>query len=286
MKNPSRPACSLLEALELQVPGASRRTLRQMLKQGRVLLNGEVCKIADRSVRPGDRVEIGARSASHRRIQGIDIVFEDESLLVVRKPAGLLTVATIHERERTAYAYLRRYLTEGPRKEKLFIVHRLDKFVSGLLVFAKSEAIKSGLQEQFRRHDILRAYWAIVEGQVESNRGTIQSFVAQDHTMRMHSVTDSSGGKRAVTHYRVLRRLAKMTCLEVTLETGRKNQIRVHMSEMGHPIIGDKAYGSTVDPMGRIGLHAFRLGFIHPRLKTPLRFETECPPEFKRYLHG
>jgi RluA family pseudouridine synthase len=166
----------------------------------------------------------------------------------------------------------------------VYIVHRLDKFVSGLLVFAKSERVQAALRRLFEAHDIDRRYWAIVEGRVHGDSGTIRSHLAEDRSLRMRSTTDTSQGKHAVTHYRVLRRFPRLTALEITLETGRKNQIRAHLSELGHPVAGDRAYGSTVDPLGRMGLHAFRLGFEHPIRKVQLRFETEAPPEFRRYL--
>ena len=273
---------TLLEALGTLVPGASKRTLRQMLEQGRVRLNGEIRKVANQRADEGDILEVGERAPAARWIHGIEIVYEDEDILIVHKPEGLLTVATLHEREHTAYAFLRAYLKE--RGQKLFIVHRLDKFVSGLLVFAKSEAVKASLQALFKRHDIDRRYWAIVEGRVAKESGTIRSAIAEDQTRRMHSTEDEDAGKLAVTHYRVIRRLSNLTALEIKLETGRKNQIRVHLSELGHPIVGDKAYKSTMDPVGRMGLHAFRLGFVHPRRKTRMLFETAPPPEFRRYL--
>ncbi len=273
---------TLLEALGVLVPGASKRTLRQMLEQGRVRLNGEIRKIANQRTDEGDVLEVAERAPSARWIHGIEIVYEDEDILIVHKPEGLLTVATLHEREHTAYAFLRAHLKE--RGQKLFIVHRLDKFVSGLLVFAKSEGVKAALQALFKRHDIDRGYWAIVEGRVAKERGTIRSAIAEDRTRRMHSTEEEGAGKLAVTHYRVIRRLSNLTALEIKLETGRKNQIRVHLSELGHPIVGDKAYKSAMDPMGRMGLHAFRLGFVHPRKKTQLLFETAPPPEFRRYL--
>lgn len=245
-------------------------------------LNGEICKIASRVIQPGDRVEVGEKRGSVQPLHGIQIVHEDEDLMVIIKPAGLLTVATLHERERTAYSYLRNYLNAG--HEKIFIVHRLDKFVSGLLVFAKSEAIKEGLQAQFQKHSIQRKYWAIVEGIVEKDSGTIESRLAEDHTKRMHTTAKPESGKRAVTHYRVLRRFSNLTALEVQLETGRKNQIRAHLSELGHPIAGDESYGSALDPLGRMGLHAFCLGFVHPRTRKSLAFQTPAPPEFRKYL--
>ena len=277
-------ASSLLEALQLLVSGASNRTLRQMLSQGRVRLNGKPCKIARRPVQRGDVIEIGEKSAPAVPLHGLEIIHEDNDLLVVHKPPGLLTVATEHERERTAYTYLRAYVKQRDPRQKLLIVHRLDKFASGVLVFAKSEGAKERLQDMFHRHDLERKYWAIVEGHVAEDRGTIRSFLAEDRSKRMRSTSRIGAGKQAVTHWRVLRRLSNWTALEVTLETGRKNQIRAHLSEMGHPIVGDKAYGSTVDPFGRIALHAFRLGFIHPTQKTPLLFETDPPPEFRKYL--
>ena len=255
-----------------------------MLSQGRVSVNGEACGIGTRQVRAGDVLEIGSRRAPARLPSGLEILFEDNDILIVHKPAGLLTVATEDERERTAYFHLRQYLQERNRRQRLFIVHRLDKFASGVLVFAKSAAVKSVLQGIFSRHEIQRKYWAIVEGSVAKGYGTIRSRLAEDRSLRMHSTDDAAKGKPAVTHYRVLRRSGKLTALEVTLETGRKNQIRVHLSEMGHPIVGDRAYGSSQDPLRRLGLHAFQLGFKHPVTGVPLLFRTGPPPEFRKYL--
>jgi 23S rRNA pseudouridine1911/1915/1917 synthase len=255
-----------------------------MLSQGRVSHNGKPCKIARQPVHSGDAIEIREKPDPTVALHGLEIVYEDGDLLVVQKPASLLTVATEHEREQTAYAYLRAYLRQEFPGRKLFIVHRLDKFVSGVMTFAKSEAVKDKLQAMFHKHSIERRYWAIVEGRVAKDTGTIQSFLAEDRSRRMRSTVAVESGKHAITHYRVLRRFPHYTTLEVSLETGRKNQIRAHLSEMGHPIVGDKAYGSTIDPFGRIALHAFRLGFVHPTKGKPLLFETEPPPELRKYL--
>jgi 23S rRNA pseudouridine1911/1915/1917 synthase len=255
-----------------------------MLSLERVTVNGKLCKIAGFQVQSGDVIEIGSRKILSKLPAGLEIIYEDDDILIVQKPSGLLTVATVDERERTVYAHLRQYLKEGDPRQKLFIVHRLDKFASGILVFARSEKVKAGLQKLFSRHEIKRKYWAIVEGVVEKNQGTIRSCLAEDKSLRMHSTQNANRGKHAVTHFRVLRRFAGLTALEVTLETGRKNQIRVHLSEMGHPIVGDQAYGSAQDPLGRLGLHAFCLGFNHPTRGTPLLFQTPSPPEFRRYL--
>ncbi len=257
-----------------------------MLAHGRVHLNGRVCRIAAQIVQAGDRIELASAASGFRIPGGIDILHEDEHLLVIHKPAGLLTVATLHERERTAYAYIRNYLRRRSRRRQLFVVHRLDKFVSGILVFAKSEEIKEKLQSLFRRHTIDRRYWAIVEGPVKEDNGVIRSRLAEDRGKRMRSTEKPGEGKEAVTHYRVLRRFRHLTSLEIRLETGRKNQIRAHLSELGHPIAGDRAYGSSTNPLRRMGLHAFRLGFRHPVDGRPLRFETAPPPQFQKYLPG
>jgi 23S rRNA pseudouridine1911/1915/1917 synthase len=255
-----------------------------MLSQGRVRLNGVVCKVASHPAHPGDVVEIGKWADTPKLQHGLKIVYEDDDLLVVHKPAGLLTVATPHEREHTLYAMLRDYLAESRRGEKLYIVHRLDRFVSGLLVFAKTETAKSTLQSQFRKHSLDRRYWAIVEGRVATEEGTIKTRLAENQARRMHSTDDPTAGKEAVTHYRVLRRFPSATALEIRLETGRKNQIRVHLSELGHPIVGDRAYGSTREELGRMGLHAFLLEIEHPRTRKRALFRTEAPPEFRKYL--
>jgi len=278
--------CVLLEALGRMVPGASNRTLRQILSTGRVLVNGSPCKKGAWPLSSGDQVHITSRRAAPAGLGGIEIVHEDDDLFVILKPAGLLTVSTEHETRRTALAVLRQQVQQQDKRGRIFVVHRLDKFVSGLLVFARSEPIREGLRAQFMKHDIVRKYWAAVEGTVRQSRGTIESYLAENKSLRMRSVTDSSQGKRAVTHYRVLERRRDVTILEITLETGRKNQIRVHLSEMGHPIVGDRAYGSRTDPLKRIALHAFCLGFTHPRTRRPILFESDPPAELARYFSG
>ena len=255
-----------------------------MLVQTRIRVNGEVCHKASQPVQAGDAIEIGPRRNLPELPAGLEILYEDEAILIVQKPSGLLTVRTPDEREQTAYAYLRLFQKEINPRQGIYIVHRLDKFASGILVFAKTEDIQLRLKELFSRHDIRRMYWAIVQGRVEQDDGTVRSYLAEDGSFRMHSVKDRKRGKLSVTHYRVIRRFPDISTLEVTLETGRKNQIRAHLSEMGHPVVGDRAYGRGSNPIGRLGLHAFHLGFIHPTLGKLVEFTTEPPPEFLPYL--
>jgi RluA family pseudouridine synthase len=213
-------------------------------------------------------------------IAGIRIVFEDETIIVVDKPAGLLTIATETEREKTIYAWLRRRANQKKPAERIFIVHRLDREASGLLVFAKTIEAKERLQEQFKSHTAGRRYSAVVEGRVEENEFSIRSYLAENVTYRVYYTRKRGVGKLAITHVHVVRRNQKNTVLEVRLETGRKHQIRVHLAERGHPIVGDKIYGSGANPIRRLALHGERLSFVHPRTGKRLEFESKCPKSF------
>jgi 23S rRNA pseudouridine1911/1915/1917 synthase len=211
----------------------------------------------------------------------IRLVFEDEDLIVVDKPAGLLTIATDKERRKTVYALLYQYLKNKKSSEKIFIVHRLDREASGLLVFAKTESAKLNLQDQFKNRTASRKYVAVVEGRVRRDTDTIQSFLAENSIHRAYSTKDQRKGKLAITHIRVLKRSSQATLLEARLESGRKHQIRAHLSEQGHPILGDKTYGSQFNPFRRLALHAVSLSFGHPRTGSKLEFRSPCPPSFQ-----
>jgi 23S rRNA pseudouridine1911/1915/1917 synthase len=208
------------------------------------------------------------------------IIFEDQDILVVDKPAGLLTIATDKEKSRTLYAHLFEYLKSKQPPEMLFIVHRLDREASGLLVFAKSETAKHHLQQQFKEHSAARTYVAITERQMTRNTYTIKSYLAENRIHRCYSIRDPGKGKRAVTHVKVVKRSRHRTLVEVRLETGRKHQIRVHLAEQGHAIVGDLAYGSVSNPIRRLALHATHLAFIHPRSGKLLELISPPPASF------
>jgi 23S rRNA pseudouridine1911/1915/1917 synthase len=213
-------------------------------------------------------------------IDRIRVVFEDESVIVVDKPAGLLTMATETEKSKTVYAALRAHLNDRQRPEKLFIVHRLDREASGLLVFAKTPEAKQRLQDQFKDHSAGRRYVVVAEGRVKRNDFTIRSHLAENAAYRVYSTSNKKIGKLAVTHVRVLKRNPKTTLLEVRLETGRKHQIRVHLAGQGHPIAGDKSYGSGSNPIRRLALHGAHLDFKHPVTGKPMSFESQYPRIF------
>jgi 23S rRNA pseudouridine1911/1915/1917 synthase len=208
------------------------------------------------------------------------ILFEDRDVLVVDKPAGLLTMGTDTERANTLYAALRAYLNGKRPSEKIFIVHRLDREASGLLVFAKTPEAKEHLQDQFKDHSAGREYVALVEGQAAPQSFTIRSHLAENAAHRVYSTPTSSRGKLAVTHIRVVRIARGMSRLAVRLETGRKHQIRVHLADRGHPILGDKIYGGRSNPIGRLALHGAALEFRHPRTGERLRFDAPPPQSF------
>jgi len=215
-------------------------------------------------------------------IDKLEVIAEDDSIIVVNKPAGLLTMATETEKARTAYAILRAYLNNKRRPEKLFIVHRLDREASGLIVFAKSPESKERLQDQFKDHSAGRRYVAVVEGRVKEDAFTVRTNLAENSAYRVYSTPNRKAGKLAITHVKVLKRNTKTTLVEVQLETGRKHQIRVHLSERGYPIVGDRAYGSARNPIRRLALHGAQLDFRHPLSGERRTLRSNYPKEFDR----
>jgi 23S rRNA pseudouridine1911/1915/1917 synthase len=218
----------------------------------------------------------------HRSLRSthVNVLFEDSEIIVVEKPAGLLTIATDKEKRRTVYAFLFEHVKRKPRPEKLFIVHRLDREASGLLVFAKSEAAKYYLQQQFKEHCAGRAYMAVTEHRMTQDQCTIRSYLAENVIHRCYSTRDGRKGKLAITHVKVLKRSSRRTLVEVRLETGRKHQIRAHLSEKGYPIVGDHAYGSASNPIRHLALHAVKLVFKHPHTGKLMEFVSPPPKSF------
>jgi RluA family pseudouridine synthase len=270
----------LLSALALRFPESSRTTLRQMLQQGRVSVNDGIEKNARRALVPGDQFEIAKRSNLPGLSAALSILFEDDDVIVIIKAAGLLSVASKDESDETAEAFLNEYLRAGGR-ERLHVVHRLDRDTSGTMVFAKSPLARDVLKETFLKHDIERVYVAIVEGGPDGDVETIRSFLREDErTLMVRIVGEGDGGKLAITHYRVLERGRFYSMLEVTLETGRRNQIRAQFAGEGFPIAGDARFGAKSDPIGRLALHARTLGFAHPRTGKRLTFAAPLPEGF------
>ena len=218
----------------------------------------------------------GVRSVS----MGLVVLYEDKDILVVDKPAGLLTVATEREKSRTAHSLLTDYIRKGcgRSQKRVFVVHRLDRETSGVLIFAKSEEAMLRLKAQWKQTE--KKYLAVVRGTCEKNSETITSYLAEDTAYNVYSTTDTTKGRLSRTAYKVLRVTKGLSLLEVELLTGRKNQIRVHLAGIGHPIVGDTKYGSEDGSAPRMALHARWISFRHPFSGERLTFESEVPAFF------
>lgn len=267
-------------------PEASGVSRKDWLAHGRVSINGEVVRDGRATVDDGDRIRLGDETIARVTLpHPLRLVHEDEHLLVIEKPADLLTIATDSEQERTAYRLVFGYLAAKRPPVRPRIVHRLDRQTSGLLVLAKSSAAKRHLQEQFAARTVTRGYVAVVEGRVTADAGTLEDRIVQSKSLRVRPAGPKETGARiAVTRYRVRERRATVTVLDVTLGTGRRHQIRVQLAALGHPVVGDRAYHATTDPVKRLCLHATTLGFVHPATGTAVRFESPVPPAFSRVL--
>jgi len=270
----------LIDRLQALYPEASRRSLRQWLATSRVRVNGAVVGRGDVEVNPGDRVALTAADPPGCPAP-LGLIHEDDDILVVDKPSGLLTIATERERERTAYRLLRDWVAgRGPETSRLFIVHRLDRETSGLIVLAKSVAAKEHLQAQFAARTAERVYVALAEGVVAQAEGSLISRLLEDRSLRVRAA-ERGGGTEAITRYRVLERRSATTLLQLHLVTGRRAQIRAQLAAAGHPIAGDTQYGARTDPLRRLALHATRLAFVHPR-GGRVSFDSPMPAAFGR----
>ena len=282
---PVTEAAELMPFLIANLARQSRNNIKSLLTRGQVSVDGQIVRQYNHPLQPGQEVVVDGSPVWGKVVaQGLKILYEDSSLLVVDKPAGLLTIATDSEKENTAYHHLMDYVREKNPDNRIFIVHRLDRDTSGVIVFAKQEEVKRRFQEHWKELITERAYIAVVEGPVSKREDTVRSWLLETKTKHIYSSSKPGDGLEAVTHYKVLQASIQYSLLEIHLATGRKNQIRVHMQDIGHPIVGDKKYGSTINPLRRLALHARVLAFEHPVSNQSMRFETEIPPQFLALL--
>lgn len=276
----------LMQFLMQQLPNQSRNNIKSLLAHQQIQVDDKIVTQYNYPLEIGQQISVlWNKVRGENQPQQLEILFEDDHLIVVVKEAGLLSMATSKERVQTAYSILSDYVKKKDSKNRIFIVHRLDRDTSGVMLFAKSEKVKKKLQEDWKEAVEERSYIALTEGAVSKPEGTITSWLKESKSLIMYSSLTPNGGQKAITHYKVLKKNKNYSMLEVNLETGRKNQIRVHMQDLGHPIIGDKKYGSTKNPLRRLGLHARVLAFQHPITGEDLRFETEIPKEFLSLFH-
>lgn len=269
----------LLDFLLSHVAGQSRNSVKHLLSRGQVLVDNIPQKQFDLSLSPGQSVTILPQAKGMSL--PFPVLYEDGGLLAIHKPAGLLSVATDTQKSRTAYRLTADYLHARDPRSRLFVVHRLDRDTSGVLLFAKSEDLKIALQEDWNGLVKKRGYWAVVEGEGLPDKGECRSRLAESKTHRVYSARGDEG-KEAVTRYTVLARKKGYSLLDVELDTGRKNQIRAHLAELGHPVAGDDKYGARTNPMGRLALHAYELSLADPQSGKPLSFTTPSPEGFRR----
>ncbi len=271
----------LMQFLLTQLPNKSRNNIKSLLTRCQVSVDNQVVSRFDYPLQIGQEVVVNWTRVEEQP-KGLKIIYEDPDIVVIEKQAGMLSIATAKEKELTAYSMLSEHVKKSDPKNRIFVVHRLDRDTSGVMLFAKSEKIKQALQNNWKDVVLERSYNVVAEGKVTKEQGTVTSWLKEAKSLIMYSSRTPNGGQKAVTHYRVLKKNDSYSLLEVHLETGRKNQIRVHMQDLGHSIIGDKKYGAAKNPISRLGLHARVLAFSHPVTGKKMRFESEIPREFLR----
>lgn len=275
----------LMKFMIEKMPEKSRVTIKSYLTHRQVSVNSKIVTQFNQPLKPNQQVIINrGKVIEAQYYKELKIVFEDEFLIVINKEAGLLSVATDAgkgtEKEKTAYSLLNSHIKKTDPKGRAFVVHRLDKDTSGLMMFAKDKETQHELQEKWQEVVLERKYAVVVEGAVIKEKGTITSWLKENRAMVIYSSPKPNDGQKAISHFKLIKKNEEYSLLEVELETGRKNQIRVHMQDLGHPVIGDKKYGSTINPISRLGLHARVLAFIHPVTAQEIRFETDVPKKF------
>ena len=266
----------LLQALHDQ----SRTTVKSLLAHKLVQVNNRITTQFDTPLKPGDTVTVGMnKTAAPFHHPMLNILHEDEDLIVVEKASGLLSMGTERDKTKSAYHILNTYVKSKNPRSHVLILHRLDKETSGIMMFAKNLKTQETLQKNWNDMILERRYVAVVEGCPQPEQGQVKSYISENSALVVHSAS-ARDGKLAITNYTTLKSNRQFSLVELDLETGRKNQIRVHMQEIGHPVTGDKKYGATKNPLHRLALHAFKLHFIHPVTGKEMKFETPIPVRF------
>ncbi|MBR2603517.1 MAG: RluA family pseudouridine synthase [Bacilli bacterium] len=275
----------LLSFLRNNLTSKSKNNLKSLLAKEMVLVNGKVQTKFNFILFKGDKVEIRDTKikTDNNYKKEIKIIYEDEDIIVVNKPAGLLIISTDKEKEYTLYHMVSSYLKTKNKNNKVFIIHRLDRETSGLVMFAKNQKAKNLFQSNWDKMFIKRGYYAVVEGTPKEKEKTLVSYLNENEGHMVYETTKTKG-KYACTQYRVISENNKYTLLDVNIKTGRKNQIRVQLKENGNVIVGDKKYGSNIDPLKRMALHAYKLEFNDPRTNKRVNIEIDLPYAFSKLV--
>ena len=274
--------CLLMDFLIENLTSLSRNNIKSLLTRKQVAVDGAAVSQFDFMLAKDDVVMIGKNSfrIPLQKRKSLDIIYEDDEFIVINKPSGLLSIASDNEKGMTAYRLLMDYYRRENPHNRIYVVHRLDKDTSGVLMVAKNEEIRDKLQNVWNDIVLKRGYYAIVEGTLKDKKGTIKSWLRQTKTNIMYSSFKPGDGQESITDYNVIKEKNGYSLVDINLHTGRKNQIRVHMKDIGHNVVGDDKYGSTKNPINRLGLHAYELEFIHPVNKKKYTFKAPIPEKF------
>lgn len=282
MQKEATKDATLQETLIILFQDISHKKIKNYLKGHAVMVNSKIITKYDYKVQKGDTITIIKDNKTHK-FSPLPILYEDKEFLVIEKPAGLLSIATDKEKEKTAYHSMREFIKRRGRNEKIFILHRLDKDTSGILVFVKNETLKQQLQNNWNNLVKKREYIAVVEGKMDSI-SHYTCYLKEDKNHFVHVTSNEKEGKKAITSFEVVKQTKPYTILKVSLKTGRKNQIRVVLNHLSHPIIGDKKYGTKTK--GKLLLHASTLQFQHPTTGKIFEFQSKLPNYFQPYIKG
>lgn len=275
----------LLKYLVQKFPERSRTVLKSILGNGQVEIGNKVVTQFNYALIAGDQILVHwQKRAAEPTFKGISIIYEDADLLVIDKNVGVLSIATDKEKENTAYSMLSAYVKMSHPKNRIFVIHRLDRETSGVMMYAKNLQTQQSMQSSWKETVSERTYVALVEGMVGQQKGSVRSKLIENKANMVFSNISGEQGKDAITHYEVIKQNAAYSLLKVNLETGRKNQIRVHMKDLGHSIVGDRKYGAKLNPINRMGLHAHILVFTHPTTGKLLSFQSPVPKTFTQLM--
>ena len=278
---------TLLAFVEKRLADHSKTKVKSMLKHNQFAVNSMPTSQFDTPLEDGDKVSVNfTKSFRVFSSPRIKLVYEDNDILVINKGYGVLSMGTDNIKEGTAYSIMREYVKYSDPRAKVFIVHRLDRDTSGLMMLAKTMEAKDTMQHNWNNMVLNRKYGAVVEGVIPDEEGGVKSYLAETAQFEVYSTQDPTKGQLAITRYKVLKRSSGYTLVELELDTGRKNQIRVHMKDLGHPIVGDRKYGASSSPIRRLALHARTLRFVHPITRKEMNFELPVPTRFAGLVKG
>ncbi|MGE5419715.1 MAG: RluA family pseudouridine synthase [Chloroflexota bacterium] len=278
MKYTVKKSCTLFEFLVEQYPDSPRTRVKKLLQSGTVMVNNFPATLHSLVLKEEDQVEIVKAGTRSRKADApFPVLYEDKQLIAVDKPAGISTSSV--DGSRNVRDELSAFLRDNSRgKERAWVIHRLDKEVSGIILFALSEELMEKVKEKWEETE--KHYYALVEGTPPENEGTIKTWLIEDGRQKVHSTRNQETGKLAITHYKVIRTAGEYTLLDIVTDTGRKNQIRVHLSDLGCPIVGDRKYGASAEYERRVRLHAYSLTLPHPDTGKPFTILSRMPEGF------